>query len=330
MMPDNAKPFVAARDLLLRLRTDYDAAVREFRWPVMDRFNWALDYFDHLPADDLALWCVGQKEEKLSFGALRIRSNQIANHLRSLGVRLGDRVMLLLPNVRQLWEAILALIKLGAVISPATTLLTEADLKDRFDRGHIRHAIVDASLTARFSRLPGEYTRIAVGGSPGWHRFEDAYDAAEAFVPEDETRATDPLVLYFTSGTTAKPKLVLHSHQSYPIGQLSMMYVAGLRPADIFCFMASPGWAAHMYCLFGAWNAAASIVAVAQPQFNAKAVLDALVHCGVTSFGAPPTVWRMLVQEDLAAWPVQLKEAISGGEPLSTPKSSSTSNGSGD
>jgi acetyl-CoA synthetase len=316
MMPHNAEPFIAARDLLLRLRTDYDAAVREFRWPVMDRFNWALDYFDHLPADDLALWCVGETEEKLSFGDLRARSNQVANHLRELGVRRGDRVMLLVPNVRQLWESLLALMKLGAVVSPATTLLTEADVRDRFERGHMRHAIVDAPLTERFAHVPEDYTRIALGGAPDWHRFEDAYHASETFVPDGETYASDPLVLYFTSGTTAKPKLVVHTHQSYPVGQLSTTYVAGPQPGDVFCFIASPGWAAHMYGLFGAWNAAAAIVAVSQAQFDAKAVLDVLVRCGVTSFGGPPTVWRMLIQLDLAAWPVRLREAISGGEPL--------------
>jgi acetyl-CoA synthetase len=318
MMRDGAHPFIAARDLLLRLRDDYDAALREFRWPAMDRFNWALDYFDHLPADDLALWCVGPGgDEKLSFGALRLRSNRVANHLRRLGVGRGDRVMLLLPNVRQLWEAILALMKLGAVINPATTLLSEADLADRLARGHIRQAIVDAPLCGRFDRLRGDYTRIAVGAAPaGWHRFEDAYDASDLFVPDGETRAADPLVLYFTSGTTAKPKLVLHSHQSYPVGHLSMMYVCGLRPDDVFMFVASPGWAAHMYCLFGAWNAGAAIVALAQPQFEAKAVLDVVARCGITSFGGPPTVWRMLIQEDFAAWPVRLREAISGGEPL--------------
>jgi acetyl-CoA synthetase len=316
MTLDSAESFIAARDLLLRLRTDYDAAVREFRWPVMDRFNWALDFFDHLPPDALALWCVGATDEKLSFGELRVRSNQVANHLRKLGVRRGDRVMLLVPNVRQLWEALLGLMKLGAVISPATTLLTEADVKDRFERGRMRHAIVDVSLTRRFANLPGSYTRIAVGDAPGWHRFEDAYMAAETFVPDGETRASDPLVMYFTSGTTAKPKLVLHTHESYPVGQLSTMYVAGVQPADVFCFIASPGWAAHMYGLFGAWNAAASIVAIAHPQFDAKPVLDAVVRCGVTSFGAPLTVWRILIQEDLAAWPVRLRQAISGGEPL--------------
>jgi acetyl-CoA synthetase len=290
MMPHNAEPFIAARDLLLRLHTDYDAAVREFRWPMMNRFNWALDFFDHLPADDLALWCIGETEEKLSFGALRVRSNQIANYLRGLGIRRGDRVMLLVPNLRQLRETLLALMKLGAVISPATILLTEADVKDRFERGQMRHAIVDASLVGRFKNLPGSYTRIAVGGAPGWHRFEDAYAAAETFVPDGETRATDALVMYFTSGTTAKPKLVLHSHQSYPVGLLSAMYCFAPQPGEIQLGIASPGWAAHMYGLFAGWNAGTAIVAMAQPRFDAKKVLDVLARCGVTVFWGPPTV----------------------------------------
>ena len=315
-MPRHAEPFIAARDLLLRLRSDYDAAVREFHWPMMDRFNWALDYFDHLPAADLALWCIFETEEKLSFGALRARSNQVANHLRELGVRRGDRVMLLVPNVRQLWEALLALMKLGAVISPATILLTETDIKDRFERGRMRHAIVDASLTGRFANLRGNFTRIAVGGAPGWHRFEDACAASETFVPDGETRAIDPLVMYFTSGTTAKPKLVLHSHQSYPIGLLSAMYCFGPQPGDIQLGIASPGWAAHMYGLFAGWNAGTAIVAMAQPRFEAKRVLDVLARCGVTMFWGPPTVWRMLIQEELGARPAGLRAVLSGGEPL--------------
>jgi acetyl-CoA synthetase len=208
------------------------------------------------------------------------------------------------------------------VINPATTLLTEADLEDRFERGHIRHAIVDASLTGRFANLEGEYTRIAVGGSVGWYRFEDAYNAAEQFVPDAETRATDPLVLYFTSGTTARPKLVLHSHQSYPVGLLSVMYGTGVQSSDVWLLIASPGWAAHMFGLFGLfglfgpWAAGAAIVAMSQPRFAAKEVLDVIVRCGVAAFLAPPTVWRMLVQEDMAIWPVRLREVVSGGEPL--------------
>jgi acetyl-CoA synthetase len=316
MMPDNAAPFIAARDLLLRLRTDYDVAVQEFRWPAIDRFNWALDYFDHLPADDLALWCIGEIEEKLTFGALQARSNQVANHLRELGVRRGDRVMLLLPNVRQLWEAMLALMKLGVVFSPSPTLLTEAEIRDRFERGRMRHAIVDAALVGRLANLAGGFTRIAVGGAPGWHRFEDAYDAEKTFVPDGETGAGDPLVLYFTSGTTAKPKLVLHAHESYPVGLLSAMYAYGLQPGDLTMGIAPPGWAAHVYGLFAVWSTPAAIVALAQPRFDANRVLELLRRCDVTLFGGPPTVWRMLVQQDMGSRPAQLREVLSGGEPL--------------
>jgi acetyl-CoA synthetase len=316
MMPDHVRPFIAARDLLLRLATDYDAAVREFSWPVMDRFNWALDYFDHLPADDLALWCVGgATEEKLTFGQLRVRSNQVANHLRELGVRRGDRVMLLMPNIRQFYESLLALIKLGAVINPNTVLLTAAEVTERFERGRMRHAIVDASLTGCFAGLPGKYTRIAVGGTPGWRRFEDAYGAPEDFVADGETSASDLLVMYFTSGTTSKPKMVLHS-QGYPVGLLTAMYCIGSQPGDLQMGIAPPGWAGHTYGLFGGWNAGTAILALALPRFDAKRVLDVIARCGASVFWGPPTVWRLLIQEDMAARPVRLRAVGSGGEPL--------------
>jgi len=135
-------------------------------------------------------------------------------------------------------------------------------------------------------------------------------------VPDGETRATDPLVMYFTSGTTAKPKLVLHSHQSYPVGLLSAMYCFGPQPGDIQLGIASPGWAAHMYGLFAGWNAGTTILAMAQPRFDPKKVLDVLMRCGVTVFWGPPTVWRMLIQEDLGPRPPSLRAVLSGGEPL--------------
>ncbi|HUK59949.1 MAG TPA: AMP-binding protein, partial [Stellaceae bacterium] len=302
-MSDSRETFLAARDLLLRLRADYDAAVREFRWPELDRFNWALDIFDHLPAERTALWLVGEADEKQSFGELKARSDQVANHLHALGVKRGDRVLLLLPNMRPLWEAMLGLMKLGAVIIPATTLLAEADLQDRFERGRIRHAIVPAALTPRFAKLAGDYTRIAVGGAPGWHRFEDAYEQPKSFVPEGITNADDPLLLYFTSGTTARPKMVLHSHRSYPAGHLSTMYMIGVRPGDVHLNISSPGWAKHAYSSFFApWTAGATIVAMTQARFDPVETLDLLQRCGVNTFCAPPTVWRMLVQQDIARW----------------------------
>ena len=313
-------PFLHARDLLLRHRESLDDARREFRWPVLDRFNWALDHFDRLAEgnETPALRFAGQGEgASASFARLSARSNQVANHLRALGVRRGDRMLLLLGNVPPLWETMLAAMKLGAVVVPATTLLSEDDLRDRFARGGIRHVVADGALAGKFAGLPGDYTRLAVGGAEGWHRFEDADAAPASFVPDGETRATDPLLLYFTSGTTSKPKLVLHSHQSYPVGHLSTMYWIGVRPGDVHLNISSPGWAKHAWSSFFApWNAGATILILNQPRFDARGVLRVLEAEGVTTFCAPPTVWRMLVQEDLSAARVRLREAVAAGEPL--------------
>ena len=310
MTSSNAAPFIAARDFLLRHREDYASAYRDFRWPKLDRFNWALDYFDVMARGnaDPALWLVDEDagETKLSFAALSERSNQVANALRALGVRRGDRILVMLGNVVPLWECMLAAMKLGAVIVPATTLLTRNDLADRFARGRVRHVIAGAEACAKFADLPGDYTRIAVGNAvPGWIAFENAYRASAEFTPDGETRPDDPVLLYFTSGTTATPKLVLHSHQSYPVGHLSTMYWLGLRPGDVHLNISSPGWAKHAWsCFFSPWNAQAAVFIVNQRRFNARGLLDTIARCGVTTFCAPPTVWRMLIQEDLSAWRV--------------------------
>ncbi len=320
-MTDHAAPFRSARDLLLRHRTDLAAARAAFRWPVLDRFNWALDHFDPLAAetDAVALRLVGpdEEDESVTFAAMAARSNQVANGLRALGVRRGDRLLLLLGNVRPLWETMLAAMKLGAVVIPATTMLTEEDLRDRFTRGGVQHVVADGALVARFGQVASGVTRIAVGGAPGWIDYATFDGASGAFVPDGETRATDPLLLYFTSGTTSKPKLVLHSHQSYPIGHLSTMYWIGLQPGDVHLNISSPGWAKHAWSSFFApWNAGATILVLNQRRFEARGLLAVLDRCAVTTFCAPPTVWRMLVQEDLAAHRVHLREAVAAGEPL--------------
>jgi acetyl-CoA synthetase len=322
MTSSNAAPFVAARDFLLRHREDYAAAYRGFQWPKLTRFNWALDYFDVMARDnpDPALWLVDEEagETKLSFATLSERSSQVANALRALGVRRGDRILVMLGNVVPLWECMLAAMKLGAVIVPATTLLTRNDLADRFARGRVRHVIASAEAAVKFAELPGDYTRIVVGQDvTGWVRYEGACQAPGDFAPDGDTQADDPLLLYFTSGTTATPKLVLHSHQSYPVGHLSTMYWLGLRPGDIHLNISSPGWAKHAWsCFFSPWNAQAAVFIANQRRFNARGLLDTIVRCGVTTFCAPPTVWRMLIQERLSAWQVRIRELISAGEPL--------------
>jgi acetyl-CoA synthetase len=322
MTSSNAAPFLAARDFLIRHREDYDTAYRDFQWPKLDRFNWALDYFDVVARGNerLALWLVdeGGGETKLSFAQLSERSNRVANEFRRLGVRRGDRILLMLGNVVPLWECMLAAMKLGAVIVPATMLLARNDLADRFARGRVRHVVVAADVAPKFADLPGDYTRIAVGNAvPSWVSYEKGYEALAHFTPDGETRADDPMLLYFTSGTTATPKLVLHSHQSYPVGHLSTMYWLGLRPGDVHLNISSPGWAKHAWSSFFApWNAGATIFIANQARFNARGLLDTIARCGVTTFCAPPTVWRMLIQEDLSAWSTRLNELISAGEPL--------------
>src|SRR6202158_2430305 len=260
--------FQDARLFLLKHRTDYDAAVKGFRWPDPAPFNWALDWFDAELArnvdskDRAALWSVdagSDKETKLSFGALSRRSNQVANFLRAQGLKRGDHLLLLLGNVVSLWETMLAAMKLGVVVIPATTLLTPDELRDRLDRGRAKVVVATQDQVAKFKGLGGDHlVRIVVGATSkhdGWLPFEQASDASETFVPDGPTKADDPVLLYFTSGTTAKPKLVRHSQRSYPVGALSTMFWLGLQPGDVHLNISSPGWAKHAWsCFFAPWN----------------------------------------------------------------------------
>ncbi|HEY6272745.1 MAG TPA: AMP-binding protein [Terriglobales bacterium] len=324
-MSDQAtKTFREARDFLLTHREDYHTAYRGFQWPKLDRFNWALDWFDQIAAGErggqTALWVVYEdgREVKLSFAELSQRSSRIANYFTGLGVHRADRILVILGNVPQLWETLLASMKLGAVVIPATTLLTAGDLRDRIERGRVRHIICASELASKLEDIGSKCTRIAVGSAvPGWHEFESGYRSPTEFKPEAETRASDPLQLYFTSGTTSKPKLVMHSHTSYPIGHLSTMYWIGLRPGDVHCNLSSPGWAKHAWsCVFAPWNAEATVFVLNQARFNPRGLLHAQTDCGITTFCAPPTVWRMLITEDLKAWKVRMRELASAGEPL--------------
>jgi acetyl-CoA synthetase len=223
----------------------------------------------------------------------------------------------MLGNVVALWESILAVTKLGAIMIPASPLLSGADLQDRLDRGAVRAVIAGASYANRFP--PGAWIGVAVGADvPGWHRFDDAAEANAHFLPEGPTEASDPLILYFTSGTTSKPKLVLHSHVSYPIGHLSTMYWIGLRPGDVHLNISSPGWAKHAWSsLFAPWLAEATVLALDHARFDAVTTLEVIVRERVTTFCAPPTVWRILIQQDLEAWKsAHLRELVGAGEPL--------------
>src|SRR6266508_41723 len=316
--------FRAARDFLLDHREDYTTAYEGFRWPRLEYFNWVRDWFDAVLVaerpDQTALWLVEDDgtETKLSFAELAARSAQVAGWLRSAGVRRGDHLLLMLGNQVELWEVVLAATRVGAVIIPATTLLGTADLTDRVERGDVRHVVARSVDTGKFEGVPGGWTRIAVGDPvEGWLRYADAYTFTADVALDQPPAADDTLLLYFTSGTTARPKLVEHSHVSYPVGHLSTMYWIGVRPGDVHLNISSPGWAKHAWSnVFAPWNAGATVLVVNQARFAAEPLLDTIVRCGVDTFCAPPTVWRMLIQADLGSWKVPMRECVAAGEPL--------------
>ncbi len=318
-----ADRFMEARDFLLARHQDYGAAYKEFRAPDLEHFNWALDYFDKMARGNsrpaLTLVDEAGSVQSPSFAEMAERSNRVANFLRKMGVRKGDRILVMLDNVLPLWEIMLASMKLGSVVIPATTLLAEGDLKDRLERGAVRHLVVASEHCAKFGSLGQGLSRVAVGGKAekGWRSFDEAYAEPAAFAPDGPTASSDPFLLYFTSGTTAKPKLVLHTHYTYPVGHLSTMYWIGLKEGDLHFNISSPGWAKHAWSSFFApWNAGATIFVHRTARFSAKATLQAIVNHGVTTLCAPPTVWRLFIQEDLKAFPVKLRELVGAGEPL--------------
>ena len=312
-----------ARDQLLSLRGKHDEAVATFRWPELgERFNWAVDWFDAYARGNsrTALIIVeedGRRTER-TFDEMATRSDQLAAWLANLGVQRGDSVLLMLGNQVELWEAMLAVMKLGAVIMPTTTAAGPTELIDRIHRGNAKFVITNPSETSKFDEVPGDYGRISIGPAGGWEDLHTAYQGG--VVPptaHPETAPGDRLLLYFTSGTTSRPKLVEHTQVSYPVGHLSTMYWLGVRPGDVHLTISSPGWAKHAWSLFFApWIAEATVFVYNYTRFDAAALLHQIRSNGVTSFCAPPTVWRMLINADLSGGPGSLREVIGAGEPL--------------
>lgn len=323
--------FLSARDSLLAHRTDWKAAQRDFQWPRLTHFNWARDYFDTVARDNPApaLHIVEDtgSTAKLSYEELRQRSNQVSNFLLGLGAQRGDRILLMLGNEVPLWETMLAAIKIGAVVIPATTLLSGEDLQDRLLRGNARWVITNATGHEKFAELPSEMlehltlinTAVAPGerSLSGWIDFARSEGEPKEMTTLPTTLASDPLLEYFTSGTTARAKLVQHTQVSYPVGHLSTLYWLGLQKGDVHWTISSPGWAKHAWsCFFAPLNAQACVFIYNYSRFNGPAILDALVHHEVNTLCAPPTVWRMLILQPLRQWPVKLRELLSAGEPL--------------
>jgi len=318
--------FLAARDFLIEHRTDYDTAYAKFSWPDLDdSFSWVVDYFDPM-ADGNEARALHLVEEDgtasiLTYAELAGRSRQVANFLVAHGMKHGDRMLVMLGNQTELWETMMAAMRIGVVVIPATTLLNGRDLADRFERGGATMVVTNATGVASVDALDDDLVagvgKVAVGGAVGWVDYAQADEASDDFTPAVATSASDPLLEYFTSGTTSKPKLVRHTHVSYPVGHLSTMYWMGLMPGDVHWTLSSPGWAKHAWgCFFAPFNAQACVFLYNYDRFDAPTVLNVLVDNKVTTLCAPPTVWRFLIQEDLGSYDVSLRELLSAGEPL--------------
>lgn len=321
--------FRAARDHLLELRLDNPRAQKEFQWPRFTEFNFALDWFDQIAknpasANNPALIIVEQdgSATRRTFKDLSERSDQLAVWLREQGVQRNDHVIIMLGNQVELWELMLACTKLGAVMIPTTTMMGPADLRDRVERGEARWVVARAEDIGKFADVPGDYRLICVGqGADDAGRtvldYTDSFDAGTDFKADSPTGADDTMLLYFTSGTTSKAKLVEHTHTSYPVGHLSTMYWIGLEPGDVHLNVASPGWAKHAWSnVFTPWIAEACVFVYNYTRFDAKALMAQMDAEHVTSFCAPPTVWRMLIQADLTLLKTPPQKVVSAGEPL--------------
>jgi acetyl-CoA synthetase len=327
--------FREARDQLLRLREDYAAARERFTWPRPEHFNFALDWFDALAASPeeggrnaLVIVEPDGGSQRVTYREMAERSARLANWLRGIGVGRGDRILLMLDNQVELWETVLASIKLGAVLLPTTTMLAPAGLTERVQRGGVGWVVTNPANSAKFAEVPGEFSVIETGeeapgraqspaGGHPHHAYATHREASAEFLPDRPTRSDETLLLYFTSGTTSRAKLVEHTHVSYPVGHLTTMYWIGLEPGDVHLNVASPGWAKHAWSnVFAPWIAGATVLIYNYARFDAAALMSTMDAEGVTSFCAPPTVWRMLIQADLSQLRNPPRKVVAAGEPL--------------
>lgn len=312
------------RDFLFANATDYAAARAGFAWPEAPEFNFALEWFDVIAGENPDRPAVQIVEADLSlrtwtYGELSTRSDQVAAWLTTLGIRRGDHVIVMLNNTIELWEVMLAITKIGAVSIPTSTLLSASDLAYRVEHGRAGAVVTLGPLADRLADIAPGILRIGVGdGIPtGWARLTDPATAPTAFEPDGPTPATDTALLYFTSGTTNRPKLVQHTHVSYPVGHLSTMWWLGVRPDDVHLNISSPGWAKHAWSSFySPFLAEATVFVYNYDRFDANTLMQVMDTHHVSTFCAPPTVWRMLIQADLARLTHPPRELVGAGEPL--------------
>ena len=311
----------------------YDEAVRKFSIAVPERFNFGFDVIDRHAQEEgkrALVWtdASGARSLEYSFRDIARLSNQAANALRAAGVKKGDRVFIMLGRVPEWFFILVACHKLGAVIMPAPVILTAGDVAYRITQGRAGVVITNRANRAKVDeamrKIDPPFLKLRFlsdGAAPGWDDFSSAMASASPELPRsavEQTKASDPFLIYFTSGTTKYPKMVLHVC-SYPLGHVRTAGLwHGLDGSDLIWVVSDTGWAKSAWGLYGQWTIGAALfIHNAEGRFNAKLTLDLLTKRGVTVFCGPPTVYRMLVLEDLSPYDYsRIRRFTSAGEPL--------------
>ncbi len=312
---------------------NYDETYKNFKIKVPEYYNFAIDVVDKWAKEDrnrVAMVWVGPngEERKLTFWDFCVKSNKFANVLTRLDIKKGDKVLVILHRIPEWWEIVLGLMKVGAVFIPGTPQLTSHDIEYRVRTAEIKMVITDPENAKKVeeveNKLPTLEVKMTVGGEKaGWLSYEAETEPASRelvrVVKETPTKSTDSLLIYFTSGTTGYPKMVLHNH-SYPLGhEVTARFWHDLRPNDLHWTISDTGWAKTAWGkLFGQWIVGSAIFVYDQRgRFDPAKTLELIDEYAITTFCAPPTVYRMLILEDLDRYDFKyLRHCTSAGEPL--------------